>query len=341
MNTIQSTEPIDTEKTKLMVEMAHLYYEENLTQAEIAGQLKVSKATVSRFLKDAIRKGVVEVIIHDPLSSDWGLAKALTERFGLKEAHVLAEGASDYKGLVDAVGRLAARVLKKHLRDDMTMAISLGQAVAATVDALQISEPIHVRIASTHGQSDVDLIEGSSVLRKLAQKLGNDVRIIPSPLLLKNESICQVIRQEHAVHEVLAIAEQADLALVGIGAPISEISALLLNKYVKPEDLQYLTAEGAVGDVCAVQFDADGNVLDVELNRRTVTIDIRRLREIPITIGVAAGMPKVQAILGALHGHYVNVLVTDAGVARLLLEEGSQTFSNVASPYPGRSGENV
>lgn len=331
MKTVQPTDSIDTEKINLMIEMAHLYYEENLTQAEIASRLKVSKATVSRFLKDAIRKGIVEVIIHEPVSNDWKLAKALTEHFGLKEAHVLAESLADYKSLIKSVGRLAAQVVKNHLRDDMTMAVSLGQTVAATVDALRISEPIHVRIASTHGQSDVDLIEGSAVLQTLAQKLGNDVRIIASPLLLKNESICQIIKQEHAVREVLAIAEHADLALVGIGAPIADISALLLNKYVEPEDLQKLVLEGAVGDVCGVQYDAKGKILDVDLNRRNVTIDIRSLREIPVAIGVAVGIPKVQAILGALRGHYVNVLVTDASVARLLLDGDFQASSSVSS----------
>jgi deoxyribonucleoside regulator len=319
MRTNEPSDTIDNEKMKLMIKMAHLNYEENLTQSEIAKRLNVSKATVSRFLKEALRRGIVEVIIHDPVSMDWVLAKSLVERFGLKEAYVLADVDADYKNLIQSVGKLAAQVVEKHLRDGMTMAVSLGQAVAATADALQISDPIHVRIALTHGQSDTDLIEGSSVMQTLAQKLGNDMRIIPSPLMLKNEEICRVIKQEYAVREVLTIAENADLALVGIGALIPEISALLLNKYVKPEDLQKLVADGAVGDICAVQFDAQGNVLEVDLNRRIVTIDIQRLRDIPTVIGISAGLSKARAILGALRGRYVNILVTDTSAARFLI----------------------
>jgi DNA-binding transcriptional regulator LsrR (DeoR family) len=311
--------PIEAEKIDLLVEMARLYYEEDLTQAEIAKRLKVSKATVSRALKEAHQNKLVEVVIHYPISTEPALASALVERFNLKEAYVLAGSHRDYKSLVQSVGQLAARVVEKYLRDGTTLAVSLGQAVAATVESLQIIEPMHIRITSTHGQSDKDLIEGSSVIRTLASLFGNDVRIIPSPLMLKNEEICHVVKQEHAVREALDLAEHADLALVGIGAPNPEVSALLLNKYVKLEDLQRLAAEGAVGDVCAVQFDDQGNILDVDMNRRIVTIDILRLRDIPVVIGVSAGMPKANAILGALRGHYVNILVTDANVARYLL----------------------
>ncbi len=313
------THVIPEEKLALLTTMARLYYEEDLTQTEIARRLKVSKATVSRALKEAHRRKLVEVVIRYPISTESALAQALAERFHLKEAHVLSGSHRDYKSLVQAVGQLAARVVEAHLRDGTTLVVSLGQAVAATVDSLRIVEPRHVRVISAHGQSDTDLIEGSSIMRTLAGLFGDDVRIIPSPLILKDHEVCRVFKQEHAVREALDLAEHADLALVGIGAPIPEVSALLLNKYIRREDLQQLVDAGAVGDVCAVQYDAQGRILENGLNNRIVAIDIRCLRACPEVIGVSAGMPKAKAILGALRGRYINILVTDASVARYLL----------------------
>jgi DNA-binding transcriptional regulator LsrR (DeoR family) len=219
-----------------------------------------------------------------------------------------------------SLGELAARVVENHVRDGNTLAVSLGQAVASTVEAMHLDEPRNVRVVATHGQSDKDLIEGSAIMRNLSGLFGDDVRIIPSPMILKNEEVCRVFKQEHAVQEALELAEHADLALVGIGAPVPEVSALLLNAYVKPDDLRQLVEAGAVGDVCGVQFDAEGRILEGGLNSRIVAIDIRHLRDCPTVIGVSAGKPKAAAILGALRGRFINVLVTDASVARYLSE---------------------
>ena len=53
---------------------------------------------------------------------------------------------------------------------------------------------------------------------------------------------------------------------------------------------------------------------------RLVTIERRNLLNIPIRIGVAGGPGKVEAILGALRGGYVNILVTDHQAANELIK---------------------
>ena len=48
---------------------------------------------------------------------------------------------------------------------------------------------------------------------------------------------------------------------------------------------------------------------------------LERLRALPYSIGMAASREKVPAILGALRGHYINVLITDEETAKILLNE--------------------
>jgi DNA-binding transcriptional regulator LsrR (DeoR family) len=313
----------DRERLDLMAEVARLYYEEDHTQGKIARKLSLSTATVSRLLQEARRRHVVEVVIHYPISTEHDLEARLVEKFGLIEAHVLAKPSRSYPALVKSTGELAASVLRRHLHDGITMCVSWGQAVRATAEALQITRPMRVRVVQGQGASDSDLVEGSDVVRHLANMLGGDSCIIPSPLIVKDIEICQIIKQEPIVQEALQIAQGSDLALVGIGSLHPKVSSLLRSGMATLEDLKRLDAQGAVGDICGTHFDSWGRVLDVEMNHRTVAIDIECLREIPVVIGVSAGMPKAPAILAALRGEYINILVTDSGVARELLRAGT------------------
>ncbi len=76
----------------LMIEAATLYYEEQLTQAEIGQRLATSRSTVSRLLRDARAQGVVQVTIHHPWARHSQLEARLRTTFGLRDARVLRAG---------------------------------------------------------------------------------------------------------------------------------------------------------------------------------------------------------------------------------------------------------
>lgn len=56
-----------------------------------------------------------------------------------------------------------------------------------------------------------------------------------------------------------------------------------------------------------------------ELCDRTISIDIERLKRIPLVIGVAWGAPKTPAIRACLVGRLISALVTDQSTAEALL----------------------
>ena len=53
-----------------LVEVSRLYYEQEMTQAEIAKQLKISRPVVSKLLSEARDRGIVQINIKSPLESD-------------------------------------------------------------------------------------------------------------------------------------------------------------------------------------------------------------------------------------------------------------------------------
>ena len=54
------------DELRLMTKVARLYYERDLTQPEIATQLDLSQATVSRLLKRAKQEQVVRTTVNVP-----------------------------------------------------------------------------------------------------------------------------------------------------------------------------------------------------------------------------------------------------------------------------------
>jgi DNA-binding transcriptional regulator LsrR (DeoR family) len=113
------------------------------------------------------------------------------------------------------------------------------------------------------------------------------------------------------VQDVLAIGRQADIALVGIGALGQEAPSLIWRGYLTATDLARLQRMGAVGNMCAQFFDAQGRMLDIDLNRRSISIGLDGLATCKLVVAAAGGRKKAAAILGALRGGYVDVLISD------------------------------
>ena len=78
-----------------LVEISRLYYERNLTQAEIATRMNVSRPAVSKLLSEARLRGIVRIDIKSPLMSDEGLLKKLCSVYSLKGGLVVPSGSAD------------------------------------------------------------------------------------------------------------------------------------------------------------------------------------------------------------------------------------------------------
>jgi len=69
-----------------------------------------------------------------------------------------------------------------------------------------------------------------------------------------------------------------------------------------------------------IYFDIQGRVIDFPGNQRRIARSLEDLKKIPFVVGIAGGLDKTQAILGALRGGLVNALVVDKITAERLLK---------------------
>jgi len=312
------------ERTELLAHVASMYYEDNLTQDEIARRMDTSRSTISRMLQEAREAGVVEITVHYPWKNVPQIEADLVARFGLRQARVLLGRGRPYEEILRGLGVLAARYLESILVEGTVLGISWGMAVYSTVRALRPDRRLPltvVQMVGAVGEGD-PLIDGPDLARLLASVYGGEYRYLHAPLIAENAHAREVLLQESRIRETLSLARRANVALVGIGAPTPEVCSLLRAGYLDREELARLRAQGVVGDICARHYDAQGGVLDIGLNQRIVGIEPEALHDIEQVVGVAGGEAKAEAILGALRGNHLNVLVTDDVTARKVLALG-------------------
>ena len=86
-----------------------------------------------------------------------------------------------------------------------------------------------------------------------------------------------------------------------------------------------VTTGGTVNTPRMVTFiDKDGNVIQSSLERRLMSTPLEQLKEMSNSIGVAGGSTKSEAILAALKGNYLDVLITDETTATNVLRLKNQ-----------------
>jgi deoxyribonucleoside regulator len=297
----------------LLVEAATLYYEEGLTQAEIGQRLATSRSTVSRLLRDARTQGIVHITINYPWARNSRLEARLKQTFRLGDARVLRAGGMPVDDALEGIGTLTARYLQNAIREDMVLGVSYGRSIAATIRHLQPQRELSLVVVQLLGAlgSDNPLIEGANLARNLAAKYGASYRYLYAPLVVEDARTRDLFMQEPLVQDVLAVGRESDIALVGIGALGDEAPSLIWRGYLTATDLARLQRMGAVGNMCAQFFDAHGRMLDTDLNRRSISIGLDGLATCRLVVAAAGGRKKAPAILGALRGGYVDVLVSD------------------------------
>ena len=314
---------MDTSRDEMLAQVASLYYEDGLTQLEISQTLGYSRSSISRLLSEARREGVVEIHVHHPLERSFTLEQRLHGQFGLKEARILQSSGLTYSQMLRRLGSLAARLLETQISERSILGISWGTALFEVVSALPVMHCPGVRVVQIIGSatSRDHLVDGPGLARAFARQFGGQYYTLPAPWLVEDKAIRDALLQDRRMREVLDLACQANIALVGIGTVEPALSSMLRAGYLDETQLREVQASGAVGDVCGLQFDNRGELLEIPLAGYAFGVDAATLRNIPLVIGVAGGASKAPAILGALRAGLISALVTDDAAVEAVLRE--------------------
>jgi DNA-binding transcriptional regulator LsrR (DeoR family) len=275
---------------------ARLYYEDDLSQQQIAERLGVSRSTVSRLLQLAREQGIVNIEIRPPSSASQ-LSAWLRGALDLRRA-VVVPAPPRGSGPAILVGPALAEVERLKLRPGDVLAISSGATVWEIVRGRRFPPLRGVRvIPALGGFDDPDVrFQANEIARRVADSGGAELTFLHAPARPSAE-LHRALLADPETAARLALWDELSAALVGIGA----------------------SEEGdAVGHVAGRRFDLAG--APVRDDERLLAVTREQLRAAGAVIGVAAGAAKAAAIVGAARAGLVDVLVTDAPTASAALE---------------------
>jgi lsr operon transcriptional repressor len=320
---VVSAGEIRSSAEELLLRVAWFYYKDELTQDEIARRLSVSRASVGRMLERARRVGLVSINLNADHLNAFEVSNQLRQTFNLAEALVVPDHdtePADHHLLNARLGLGGAQFMSTHLRPGGALGVGWGETVSRVIASTNFGAvgPVHL-VTLTGGVDGYLQTILSSKGDGVAEPEATTATIIPTPIVASTPKLAAALKAEPAIQHVLSQASGVDQAIVGVGTPTADATIVQMG-YLAAEDVRVLRDRGVVGDILGQFFDADGDVVSLEIHRRRIGIELSDLASIPKVVGVAGGLHKTEAILGALHGGFLNVLVTNELVARRLLE---------------------
>ncbi|MTI58861.1 MAG: sugar-binding transcriptional regulator [Firmicutes bacterium] len=304
-----------------IIDIAKLYYELNKSQKEIAEILNISRATVSRKLKEAREKDIVKFSIDYSYHPNFKIEKEIMRKFNAKEVFVADNLYSENDLIFKDISSQLCAFLEEIILDGETIGVSWGNTMNKIANNFCKFNKKNIKVVELNGaiaQSKYSTF-AYSILETFASAFNGEPYYLPIPAIVDNKNIAKSFLSDSNISNNLKITEQAQVAIFGIGK-INKNSVLYKAGYFKPEEYENLINNGAVGDICARYFDINGALVDKNLNERTLGISLDKLKEKKYSIGIAVGEEKAQPIIGALKKKYVNVLFTDKKTAQKILE---------------------
>jgi DNA-binding transcriptional regulator LsrR (DeoR family) len=310
---------------RLITKVARLYYEQKLTQTEIAKRLGISQVTVSRLLKRAEEYDIVKTTVTSPPGAFVDLEEQLEKHFNLSQVIIGEAGRDSEEQILSAIGSAAAHFLETTVTSGDLIGVSSWSA--SLLSMVEQMHPIRklenckvIQILGGLGNPSAEK-HANHLVTRLARLVHGEALFLPAPGILGAANSVKVLLKDPYIREIYAAFSTITIALVGIGSVEPSSLVASSGNVFGANELTEIRRRGAVGDICLRFYGEDGLEISDPAGARVIGLDLETLKKIPRAVGIAGGKRKVPAILGALRGKHINLLVTDQYTAERLIKQ--------------------
>ena len=300
---------MDSEMMKL-VQVAKLYYEENLNQSEIAKKLGVSRPLVSNMLTKARAVGIVEIKIKEPHANNALLLNQLKNVFNIQGGYVIPSSNSPYlteKSIIDQ----SVLFLKETLHEMDTIGLGWGYTIGEFVDALteaDLNQTYEGRVCPLIGTASIPNkgYHPSELVREFGMKLGFEPNFLFAPSFPTSLQERELYINTDNYREIEEIWEELDTVILGVGAYPSVPDHATALRF--GDGLQ---RQGAVGKILSYFYDKDGQIIAGD-NDYALQMPHQLLGKVKRVIAICPVEINAKAILGALKtGFITHIILTE------------------------------
>ncbi|MDO4344634.1 MAG: sugar-binding domain-containing protein [Eubacteriales bacterium] len=296
----------------LLVKVAWYYYMEGLTQQNIGDYLGIPRLRVNRLLDKARKTGIIHFSVRNGDNNRMHIEKELIQRFHLKDAFIVPPSING-GDCNESVAQAAAMYINERLDKYSYINIGYGDTPSRVLNHLANISEFPVNVVSLTGGVSYYLPNTQSNI------FNAKLYLMPTPLLMSEPGMVSAIEKEPCVEQIKNMVSLAKMSVIGIGGMDKE-ATILANGMLSYNDFLLLSMKGAVGDMLCHFIDRNGHLVSSDIEGRLISTSLDTLKSLDNTIGVAAGKNKAEAILAALRGGYLDILITDEIAAASVLE---------------------
>jgi deoxyribonucleoside regulator len=306
--------------TTTLVEVAHYYYEENLSQQEIADRLNVSRSLIALYIKKARDQGIVRIEIVDPKNNLEGISALLQQKYDLHKVSVVPSAHNSLTLTRRALGNAAARFVDEILRDGDVFGLGWGRTMMEMANLMAPARPKRIDVIPLLGESGYtgSYTQLNQVILQIARAYSATPYFLLAPILVGTHSLRDALLQDAVAIQVVERWENLSIACVGIGSVPPADGQIV---YIGEENISKLIKADTIGDICARYFDRQGRFINGEQDDRMIGVSLSQLQKARHVIAVAGGAEKASAVIGALRTHLISDLFVDETLAQVLIKE--------------------
>ncbi|MDD1499476.1 sugar-binding transcriptional regulator [Agrobacterium sp. CNPSo 3708] len=312
-----------SEAPSLRLRAAWLYYNQGMTQKDVAEKLGISRSTVIRLLDEAMKRSDVQIWINEGIEDFVALSIDLEKAYGLDEAVIIPTGSDKVGDIAKGVGLALGQFLSEVVPDNATIGVGWGRTMTASLSSFRPPRRENCKVVSLLG--GIVAVHQTNPLDytwRLASALGAECYMFLAPLLVDSIETKRALIEKCGLSTLYALAENLDLAIVSCG-DIGPHSTSLSEGFISKQTLDELVAAGCVCDTMFNFIDAEGRSVDHPINNHAMSIDLDTLKKAKHIVLASGGAHRATAIRATIKRIGCNTLITDEAAARALMELSS------------------
>ena len=309
------------EKTAILREVAKYYYIENLTQAQIAQRLGLSRPKVSRLLSGAREQGIVKVFIPEMEENMANLEEQFLSTYKLQKVKIVPAPPTDRLLAFQITCREAAKYIGDLLEEDDRIGVGWGETlfqISKNMQHLSINTSMIVQLFGNLDTGEADDYANDIVSQFALKLAANSSHIIPCPVIVGNQIIRDIMMHDEKICQSINLAKNCNKMIINIGLPTKD-NCLYKGSYINDKDLERLKSLNAVGCIGCRFYDKDGNICDNELDERTIGVTAEDINNAETVITCAVGTHKAQALLAAIKAGFLDIAIMDSNIAQEII----------------------
>ena len=242
----------------------------------------------------------------------------MRDKFELSTCEVVPASA---EGLRNGLAVCGATHLETYLvaKTPTIIAFSSGKTLRGMVEQIpSMNQPRHKIVSIIGNMAHYGRAGRHEVVMHLSERTGAEAYPVPTPVVASSVKERKLLQTQRSFITIESLVDRANATFVGIGnigwnAPLHE------SGFINDKEITELMELGAVGEVAGWAFDKQGVLLKKGTNTRIAGVSLQQPVQ-RLTIGVAGGLHKKEAVLAALKGRLINGLITDEAVAEAILQ---------------------